>query len=203
METIIMNHQDIDEKKLILQLQLGQNSAFEKLVECYQSRIYHICLRMLHEQTEAEDITQEVFIRVIKSIGQFRGDCSLNTWLCKIAINLSKNRLLALKKTKGNLLSIHQFEGDYWETQAIQDKELDPLAGIQGEERIALITQALSQLDHDLKSILILREMEGLSYEEISMIQKIPLGTVRSRLHRARIELMNQCQQKIKEENHD
>ncbi len=192
-----MNEQE--EKKLILQLQQGQNSAFEKLVERYQNSIFHICFRMLHDQTEAEDITQEVFIRVIRSIGQFRGDSSLNTWLCKIAINLSKNRLLSLKKTK--VLSIQQFEGDFWEAQALeQDQKIDPLEGMESAQRSELINLALQSLDEDLKAILVLREIEGLSYEEISQIQKIPLGTVRSRLHRARIELMHLCQQKLKEE---
>lgn len=200
-----INMVTLEEQRLINSLKQGQNSGFEQLVNTYQARIYQICLRMLNDESEAQEMTQETFLKIYQAIDRFRGDSSLNTWICKIAINLSKNRILYLKKRKGHqTYSIQNMEGDVWENQVSKHTEnhadLNPLEILEQDAQKSLLSKAIYLLEDELKSILILREIEEMSYEEIAEIQNLPIGTVRSRLHRARLNLATLWKQ-LKEES--
>jgi RNA polymerase sigma-70 factor (ECF subfamily) len=189
----------LEEQRLINLLKQGSNAGFEQLVSTYQARIYQICLRMLNDDAEAQEMTQETFLKIYQAIDRFRGDSALNTWICKIAINLSKNRIVYLKKRNGQkTFSIQQMEGDTWEKQVRQDQkqsDLNPLEVLEQHAQKEILSKAIYLLEEELRRILILREIEELSYEEIAEIQNLPIGTVRSRLHRARVTLASLCQQ--------
>jgi RNA polymerase sigma-70 factor (ECF subfamily) len=169
-----------DEQELIEALQRGDAKAFETFVLTYQHRVYGISLRMLGNRSEAEEIAQEVFLRVHRSIGDFRGDSKLSTWLYAITSRLCLNRLKAGARDRragGTVL------------ERIADGRPNPDARLIEAERESAVHQAIQELDDDRKIVVVLRDLHGLSYEEIASALDLDLGTVRSRLHRARMEL--------------
>jgi RNA polymerase sigma-70 factor, ECF subfamily len=187
-----------DEQALILALQQEQAYAYRIFIRNYQNQIYQVCMRMMHNPSEAEDMTQETFIRVVRSIKNFQGDCSLKTWVYRIAINLCKNRILYLQRRHQNKhQAISSIEGDQWQYRSQQGHtiaSLSPQASIISPDQSLLqkeirahMDQALKQVDTTLRELLILRDIQGLSYQEICDITDLALGTVKSRLHRARL----------------
>lgn len=182
----------MNEKKLIAKLRAHDERAFNTLVLTHQGRIYSLCVRMLGQPAEAEDLAQEVFIRAFQAIGRFRGDSQLSTWLYRIAMNLCKNRLQYLaRRGRGRTAALHDVhdgvlnqasEGHapYGEAPARPDRAYE------GQEAGVLLQRALAQLSPEFRELLILRDMEALSYVEIVEITQLAVGTVKSRLHRAR-----------------
>ena len=186
----------MNDPKLLRQLKAGDEKAFRTLVEQHQRLIYSVCFRILSDSAEAEELTQETFIRAFQAIPAFEDRAKLSTWMCKIAVNLCYNRVQYLKRRGSQAKrSIEAFVGDAWETQV---EGRAPLTGhIQSPEEAlttveteALLTRALSMLSESLRSLVVLRDVEGVSYQEICEITELPIGTVKSRLHRARGELV-------------
>ena len=188
-----------DDAQLIEALKRGEPAAFRTFIETHQRSVYQICLRMMNHSAEAEDMAQETFIRASQAIANFRGEASLNTWLYRIGINLCKNRLAYLKrrahKLHDHLPQLEESKGDTWQARARPADTLSkPDEVAEGYEAQRLINAALQLLPEPLKTVLTLRDLEGLSYHEIVEILCIPLGTVKSRLHKARLQLMEHYQ---------
>ncbi len=166
--------------RLVDRLRAGDAQAFEALVIAYQHRIFGVAHRMLGNAAEAEEIAQEVFIRVHRSIAQFRGDARLSTWLYAITSRLCLNRLASadrrLRRDDADALDRAPAEGD-------------AAALVERSEVATALREAIAGLPEERRIVVVLRDLEGLSYEEISEALDLEPGTVRSRLHRARLDL--------------
>ncbi len=168
---------DPDEQRFIERLIARDERAFNELVELYGDRVYRLMLRMLARQDEAEDMAQEVFVQVFKAIHQFRGDAKLGTWIYRVAVNLCKNRSKYLSRR-------HSHSED--ELEPIAERAALGEAIVLGYQVEAIVKRCIIELEADFREILVLRDVEELSYEEIGEITGLAEGTVKSRLHRAR-----------------
>jgi RNA polymerase sigma-70 factor (ECF subfamily) len=169
-----------DDLELLESLRRGEAEAFEALVVTYQHRVFSIAVRMLGDRSEAEDVAQEVFLRVHRSIRGFRGEAKLSTWLYAITSRLCLNRLKSGSK---------QRKAGETALERIADGRPDPGATLEASELDAALHRAIAELDDERRIVVVLRDLHGLSYEEIATALDLELGTVRSRLHRARMEL--------------
>jgi len=170
---------------LVKRVQQGDRSAFDLLVVKYQHRILKLIMRYVKDPNEAVDVAQEAFLKAYRAASSFRGDSAFYTWLYRIAINTAKNHLVAASRRAA------QFEFD---TQDIDQsevmsklQELDtPEAIAMSDQLRATVQRTINQLPEDLRTAILLREVEGMSYEEIAQTMECPVGTVRSRIFRAR-----------------
>jgi RNA polymerase sigma-70 factor (ECF subfamily) len=170
-----------EERDLVARLRAGDAGAFEDLVRRYQHRVFGVAVRMLASAAEAEEIAQEVFLRVHRSIGEFRGEARLSTWLYAIASRLCLNRLATADRRRPR-------EGD--ETLLrLPSSTPDASAVLERGELEAALHEAIAGLPEDRRIVVVLRDLEGLPYDDIAAVLDLELGTVRSRLHRARLEL--------------
>ena len=152
----------------------------------YQHRVFGVALRMLGNRAEAEELAQEVFLRVHRAIGEFRGDAKLSTWLYAIASRLCLNRL-----TSGERRVVRLGE----ETLAWRaSREVGPAEELERTELETALHRAIAELSEERRIVVVLRDLEGLSYEEIAAALELELGTVRSRLHRARMDLRDKLE---------
>ena len=170
----------------------GDEQAYEELVVRYQRRIFNLTLRYLRGEEEAREATQEIFIKVYRSLARFRGDARFSTWLYQVAVNHCKNRLKYLQRRHYfNSESMDDpLEGEDGETrrQYAADQP-DPRELAQTKEVQIVVRQAIDKLPDEHREAIILRDLQGLSYEEIAEITGQVVGTVKSRIHRARAEL--------------
>ena len=167
----------------------GDKVAFEMLVIKYQRRIERLISRMIRDADLVQDVAQETFIRAYRAMPQFRGDSAFYTWLYRIAINTAKKALVDIKRDP--LVSEHSSSAgdDGEETSRVENELTDgetPEALLASKEIAAAVNSAIDALSEDLRQAISLREIEGLSYEEISDVMNCPIGTVRSRIFRAR-----------------
>ena len=166
----------------------GDHKAFELLVIKYQRRIQRLIGRMVRDVDLVEDIAQETFIRAYRALAQFRGDAQFYTWLYRIAVNTAKKFLMDLKRNP--TVSENSFKSDDDDETSPVENELTssetPEAVLASKEIAQIINAALEALPEELRQAITLREIEGLSYEEISEAMNCPIGTVRSRIFRAR-----------------
>jgi RNA polymerase sigma-70 factor (ECF subfamily) len=180
-----------DEARLIERLVLRDEAAFNALVRAYERRVFAVAVRMIGSRAEAEDLAQEVFVQVFKTIASFRGESKLSTWIYRIAINLSKNRSKYLRVRQSDRQD--QLEGLEEQGARVRGANLTPIerpdelaAGRQLEH---IVHSAILDLEPTFRECLVLRDIEDLSYEEIGAITALPEGTVKSRIHRARAQL--------------
>ena len=173
---------------LVAQAVAGDQKAFELLVIKYQRRVQRLIGRMVRDVDLVEDIAQETFIRAYRALAQFRGEAQFYTWLYRIAVNSAKKALMDLKRNP--TVSENFFKtGDDDETSPLENELTSPDtpdAVLATKEIVQIINAALEALPEDLRQAITLREIEGLSYEEISLAMNCPIGTVRSRIFRAR-----------------
>jgi RNA polymerase sigma-70 factor, ECF subfamily len=168
----------------------GDQRAFELLVLKYQRRIERLIGRMVRDVDLVEDIAQETFIRAYRALGQFRGEAQFYTWLYRIAVNTAKKALVDLKRDP--LVSETALKGgaeDEDETSAVENELTSaetPETVLAAKEIAATVNSAMEALPEELRQAVVLREIEGLSYEEIAEVMNCPIGTVRSRIFRAR-----------------
>jgi RNA polymerase sigma-70 factor (ECF subfamily) len=174
---------------LVERAKRGDKRAFEMLVVKYQRRIERLISRMVRDDGLVEDVAQETFIRAYRALPQFRGDSAFYTWLYRIAVNTAKKLLIERKRdplvSESTLVS--QDDGD--ETSRVESELTDgetPEAVLASKEIAATVNAAIDALSEDLRQAIVLREIEGLSYEEIADVMNCPIGTVRSRIFRAR-----------------
>src|SRR5262249_48335862 len=170
-----------DEVGLVERLRAGESRAFEELVRVYQHRVFGVAVRMLGNGAEAEEVAQEVFLRVHRAIGEFRGEAKLSTWLYAIASRLCLTRLGAGDRRLGR-------EGEAT-LERLANGHADPATTLERTELEAALHRAIAELPEERRIVVVLRDLEGLAYEEIAGALDLPLGTVRSRLHRARLDL--------------
>ncbi len=186
MESRSVNPERIVDQKLVEKSQRGDKKAFAMLVEKYQRRLTRLLSRMVRDQSEIEDIVQDSFIKAYRAINNFRGDSAFYTWLYRIGINTAKNHLVKLgKRPKAmNDIEIEEIE-NFGDAQDLRNLET-PENSMANKEIVASVNQTIETLPDKLKEAIQLREMDGLSYEEISDLMNCPIGTVRSRIFRAR-----------------
>ncbi len=186
-----------DDRELVRRVQIGDHGAFECLVRTYQDRIYAVCLRLTSDPEAAKDLAQEAFLKALRAIRQFEGKSSFYTWIYRIAVNLALTERRRRKTVRVHLESQMRSAGDDGQAaglqmMAAQNRHESPAAGrpvetLDAKERRRAVHQALGQLEEEQRVILVLRDMESFDYRAIADILEIPLGTVRSRLHRARL----------------
>ena len=167
--------------EFLRRLRSGEPLAFEALVRIYQHRVFGVALRMLGNAAEAEDVAQETFLRAHRALPEFRGEAKLSTWLYAIASRLCLTRL-----GSGEHAAIRQDEGSIG--RLAQDAD-GPDVALERSELETALHRAIAGLPDDRRIVIVLRDLEGLSYEEIGEALDLPAGTVRSRLHRARLDL--------------
>lgn len=177
---------------LIRKLRERDEKAFREIVERYGDTVYNLTYRMLGNREEAEDVSQEVFITVFKSIDSFRGDSKFSTWLYRIAVNHCKNRIKYLSRR-------HDRDQSEYDEEVLRDQAAGaatapapaprPDKQLEGVELEQIMQRCIAGLDEEHRLVVVLRDVEDLSYEEICAITNLPVGTVKSRLHRARLAL--------------
>ncbi len=182
------------EAGLVTRARRGDAQAFRGLVEIYQDRIFNLCRRLLGpSRDQAEDMAQEIFLRAWKGLPSFSGTTGFGPWLRRIALNfwVQQHRRRTALKRKGTTLSLDAPLGGKDSDFFLQPsaREGDPVRATASRELGRAILEALETLDGEMREVLVLRDMEGYSYEEIAQALGIPIGTVRSRIHRARLKL--------------
>ncbi|MEZ4222743.1 MAG: sigma-70 family RNA polymerase sigma factor [Polyangiaceae bacterium] len=181
---------DESESRFIERLRAHDERAFNELVELYEQRVFRLVFRMLGRRDEAEDMAQEVFVQVFKAIGTFRGDSKLGTWVYRIAVNLCKNRIKYLARRHEGAqqeLEPHAERAPLSEAKGVTFGDVArPDHMVEGMQAERIVQLAMTELEADFREVLILRDVEDLSYEEIAEITGLPDGTVKSRIHRAR-----------------
>ncbi len=178
------------EEKLVERLKRRDEAAFNELIRLYQDRIFRLVFRMLGDRTEAEDLAQEVFITVFKSIDGFRGDSKLSTWLYRVATNHCKNRIKYLdRRARGKKREFDEIA----EHGTIESASMDPTSHIarpdqmlEAKQKERILQLAIAALDEEHRELIVLRDIEHMAYEQIQEITGLAEGTVKSRLHRAR-----------------
>lgn len=173
------------DQRLVERARRGEKTAFDALVLKYQSRIVSLVSRFVRNQADALDVTQEAFLKAYRALPNFRGDSQFYTWLYRIAVNTAKNYLAVQSRRPAEgdpgAQDIEQNEGDAALTEHDTPEHL-----LLTEEIRTTVVAAIEALPEDLKTAIMLRELEGLSYEEIATVMECPIGTVRSRIFRAR-----------------
>ena len=170
--------------KLVKRAKKGDSRAFDLLVLKYQGRVAQLVSRYLNNAAEVEDVTQEAFIKAYRALPNFRGDSAFYTWLYRIAANAAKNHLVALGRRPTSDMALDDSEV-FDVPGRLKDHE-SPDEVIMGQQLEMLISRTIEELPVELRAALTLREFEGLSYEEIADVLECPIGTVRSRIFRAR-----------------
>jgi RNA polymerase sigma-70 factor (ECF subfamily) len=168
----------------------GKPGAFDAIVRTHQDRVYAFCLRMLSDREDALDVAQEVFLSAYRNLAGFRGEASLSTWLIRIAANRSLNRIRQRATRAAREVMSIEPQGDSESLFQPPGREGDrPDRMVESRETRKILEAAIANLDEDSRMLVLLSDVEGLSYEELSEEVGIPLGTVKSRLHRARMAL--------------
>jgi RNA polymerase sigma-70 factor (ECF subfamily) len=178
----------LDDQSLVQACRAGQTEAFGVLVQRYQNRLYPTVLRVVGSAEDAKDVLQDTFLRAFEKLDQFQGESSFYTWLYRIAVNLAlsghrRQRVRFVPRSNGQYLVRR---GD---DPADESADADPTSSLERAEREQMVEAALDQLCPDHRAVIVLKDFDGHRYEEISAVLQIPVGTVRSRLHRARCEL--------------
>jgi RNA polymerase sigma-70 factor (ECF subfamily) len=183
------------EKILVRRLREHDERAFTELVQTYQHQVFNLVFRLLGNRQDAEDVAQEIFITVFKYIHNFRGDCRLSTWLYRIATNHCRNRIKYLSRRK--LQEHREYQDSLARVQPRDGLASQPTAGqiarpdqmAEGRQMERLVQTAIQALDEEHREVIVLRDIQNLAYHEISEITGLAPGTVKSRLHRARMAL--------------
>ena len=173
------------DKELVRRVQKGDRRAFDLLFLRYQHKIYGLVARYVRTPEDVEDVVQEAFIKAFRALPRFRGESAFYTWLYRIAVNTSKNHLVSLGR-RPHGIDLDATDTDVAEVaEALKDTE-DPEGVLRRDELQAVLDGAITDLPEDLRAALTLREFDGLSYEQIATVLECPVGTVRSRIFRAR-----------------
>lgn len=179
-----MGEQNVDQS-LVERVQKGDKSAFDLLVRKYQHKVVKLISRYIKDPEESLDVSQEAFIKAYRALPNFRGDSAFYTWMYRIAINTAKNYLVAQGRRLPNV-DIEVQDAEQFEGESTLKDYATPERLLQRDEIEQTVFSAIEKLPEDLKTAITLREIEGLSYEEIAEAMSCPVGTVRSRIFRAR-----------------
>jgi len=180
-----VSERDID-RQLVERAQRGDKRAFELLVEKYQRKLARLIGRFVRDPAEVEDVAQEAFVKAYRALPSFRGESAFYTWLYRIGINTAKNYLMALGRRAPTSTEVEAEEAEgFDEGEQLRDINT-PESVLLSREIAATVNATIDELPEELRTAIQLRELEGLSYEEIARIMDCPIGTVRSRIFRAR-----------------
>ncbi|MFT5693295.1 MAG: RNA polymerase sigma-70 factor (ECF subfamily) [Oceanicoccus sp.] len=184
------------DQQLVERVQKGDKRAFDLLVIKYQHKIMGLISRYVNDNSEVEDVAQEAFIKAYRALPRFRGDSAFYTWLYRIAINTAKNYLVARsRRPPGRDVDVE--DAEYFESaSSLRDVE-SPENVLYGDELKLVVETAIKELPEDLRTAVSLREFDGLSYEDIADVMECPVGTVRSRIFRARESIDKQVQTQV------
>lgn len=180
-----MADREVDQQ-LVERAQRGDKHAFDLLVTKYQRKLGRLISRFVRDPAEAEDVTQDAFIKAYRALPGFRGESAFYTWLYRIGINTAKNYLLANKRRPPTTTPLDAEEAEALDEASLLHEVSTPENELMSKQVVHVVQTSLQQLPEDLRSALTLREIEGLSYEEIAEVMNCPIGTVRSRIFRAR-----------------
>ena len=180
-----MSDREID-RQLVARAQSGDKQAYGLLVEKYQRKLARLLSRFIRDPAEVEDVTQEAFIKAYRALPAFRGDSAFYTWLYRIGINTAKNYLMALGRRAPTSTEVEAEEAEGFE-EGEQLRDINtPESVLLSNEIAETVNSTIEQLPEELRTAIQLREIEGMSYEDIAQVMNCPIGTVRSRIFRAR-----------------
>ncbi len=186
-----MSEREVDQA-LVERVQRGDKRAFELLVSKYQRKIFRLLSRLIRDSAEIEDVAQEAFIKAYRALPNFRGESAFYTWLYRIAINTAKNHLVAQGRRAPTSTETEVEDAENFD-DADQLRDVNtPDSMMQSRQVGEAVNRAIEKLPEDLRTAIVLRELEGLSYEEIAESMNCPIGTVRSRIFRAREAIANE-----------
>ena len=181
----MVGQKDSVDKQLVERVRRGDKRAFDLLILKYQHKIISIVGRYLGDRNDVQDVSQETFIKAYRAIPNFRGESAFYTWLYRIAINTAKNHLVSKSRRPPNI-DIDIDDGEFQDNSAVLRDNESPQASLATKQMEEVIFRAIENLPAELRVAVTLREFEGLSYEEIARLMDCPVGTVRSRIFRAR-----------------
>jgi RNA polymerase sigma-70 factor (ECF subfamily) len=177
----------LEDLRLVSGLQAGDERAYEQLIERFQNPVYNLAYRLLNDQADASDVAQEVFLKIFRNVGNFRGDSSLRTWVYRIAVNESHNRRRWLfRHRRGETGLDETFEDSDGREKPLMDSGETPFDFTVNREALVLLEEALADINPVFRAALVLREIEDMSYDEIAEILEVSIGTVKSRIVRGR-----------------
>ena len=186
-----MSEREID-RQLVERAQRGDKQAFNLLVEKYQRKLARLLSRFIRDPAEVEDVTQEAFIKAYRALPAFRGDSAFYTWLYRIGINTAKNYLMAMGRRAPTSTEVEAEEAEGFE-EAEQLRDINtPESVLLSNEIAETVNSTIEQLPEELRTAIQMREIEGMSYEDIAKAMDCPIGTVRSRIFRAREAIAEQ-----------
>ena len=176
------------DQELVEELRAGSERAFTALLSTYEKPIYNFVYRLLDDASEAPDVTQEVFLKVFRNIGEFRGECSVKTWIYRIAVNEASNLRRWFSRHRRSQLSLDEqpVAGAPSLAETLADQQENQYDLLLRQERMQVIERALAQVPDNFRVAVVLRDIEGLSYDEIAEVLEISVGTVKSRILRGR-----------------
>jgi len=186
-----MDHEEKNDGEWVRRVQGGETEAFEVLVRRHEKTIFNLLYRWLGDYDEAAETAQDVFLSAYRSIRKFRGDSKFSTWLYRIAVNHAKNRQKGLSATRRRMTTLESTDpaGDGGLVAQVADPGPDPGREAEQTETHERVQRWLNSLEEDERLLILLHDLQDVAYEEIAQILNIPLGTVKSRLHRARLAL--------------
>ena len=177
----------LEDQRLLSALQAGDEQAYEQLIQRFQTPVYNLAYRLLNDQADASDVLQEVFLKVFRNVGHFRGDSSLRTWLYRIAVNESHNRRRWLFRHRRGETGIEDaFDDSDVREKPLMDSGETPFDFTMNREAQILLEEGLAAINPVFRAVLVLREIEEMSYDEIAGILEVSIGTVKSRIVRGR-----------------
>ena len=185
------NTQEPDSDAALVERVLDNDlAAFEQLVSRYQNKITGYAARMLNDSTEAEDVAQETFIKAYRSLASFRGESSFSTWLYRIATNLCIDRVRKIKRSPKPAYSLDEpFDKEDKGGRELPDMTYEPSLSIEREEVRRQVRETVAEMPEKLRAVIVMCDIQGMSYENIAQVLDVPLGTVKSRLFHARADL--------------
>jgi len=181
----------MDEKEIIIKIKKGDSEAFREIIQTYKRVVYNHAYTYLRNQQDAEDATQEIFINTFNNIKNFRGDSKISTWIYRITVNVCKNKLKQLQRQRAPIID-EVYPGDEEENKQLEIKDKEekkPDSIVITNEKRNMIFKRISELSNDQRDILIMRDINALSYEEIAKTMKLSVSAVKSKLFRARDNL--------------
>jgi RNA polymerase sigma-70 factor (ECF subfamily) len=181
------NDAEVKDAELVRRAQGGDAAAFAGLVSRYQDRVYNTCYRMCHSHADAQDATQTAFLKALEGLGRFQARSSFFTWLFRIAVNVVISERRARRRRPA--VSLHEGNPDGPEREPAISGDDAPAAHVEQQESHQHLRAALDRLDDDFRTVVVLKDVEGMDYATIAQIIEAPVGTVKSRLHRGRLML--------------